>query len=192
MKSTLTTLALLICSLCFAQQTAPSSHRLADSMQQKINYIEQNAQAAHPNQAPVVISEDEVNDYFADGRVKLPQGVKKVTFKGQSGIVTTMAVVDFDEIRQGQQSSNPMLSVFKGTNDVTIESDAVGAGGKGKVHVRTVTLNGVEVPQFALQYFVDKYIKPKYPNLGIDSEFQLPDKIDTATVGYHKVTITQK
>jgi hypothetical protein len=191
MKSILTILAFLICSLCLAQVAAPS-RRLADSMEQKINYIEQNGQAAHPSQTPVVMSEDEVNDYFADGRVKLPQGVKKVTFKGQSGVVTTMAVVDFDEIRQGQQSSNPMLSIFKGTNNVVVEADAAGAGRVGKVHVRTVTLNGVEVPKFALEYFVDKYIKPKYPNLGIDSEFQLPDKIDLASVGYHKVTVTQK
>ena len=177
-----------LCAMCIAAQ----QHRLADSLQKKIDHIEQNAQAARPDPIPTVLTEDEINDYFAAGRVKLPQGVKKVTFKGQSGVVTALTVIDFDEIKQGQHTSNPLLSIFNGTHNVTIEADAVGTAGKGKVHVRTVTIDGIEVPKMALEFFVNKYIKPKYPNLGIDSEFQLPDKIDAATVGYHKLTVTQK
>jgi hypothetical protein len=69
---------------------------------------------------------------------------------------------------------------------------AYGKAGRGYVHVDSVSIDGIEVPQFALQLFVDKYIKPKYPNVGIDSEFALPDRIDTAVVGLHKVTLTQK
>ena len=178
---------LLICLACFAQ-----THRLADSLQSKIDHIQQNAQAAHPDQTPTVMTEEEINDYFAAGRVKLPQGVKKVTLHGQSGVVTGLTVVDFDEIKEGQHTTNPLLSIFSGTHNVSVEADAAGAGGKGKVHVRTVTIDGTEVPKFALEFFVNKYIKPKYPNVGIDSEFQLPDRIDTATVGYHKLTVTQK
>ena len=44
----------------------------------------------------------------------------------------------------------------------------------------------------ALEYFVNKYITPKYPNVGMDSRFQMPDKVDLAAVGYHKLTVTQK
>jgi hypothetical protein len=40
--------------------------------------------------------------------------------------------------------------------------------------------------------FVNHYIKPKHPNLGIDNRFQLPDRIDTAVVGNHELTVTQK
>ena len=43
-----------------------------------------------------------------------------------------------------------------------------------------------------LELFVEKYLKPKYPNFGIDSQFALPDRVDTASVGLHKVTVTQK
>ena len=139
-----------LCAMCIAAQ----QHRLADSLQKKIDHIEQNAQAARPDPIPTVLTED--------------------------------------EIKQGQHTSNPLLSIFNGTHNVTVEADAVGTAGKGKVHVRTVTIDGIEVPKMALEFFVNKYIKPKYPNLGIDSEFQLPDKIDAATVGYHKLTVTQK
>ena len=73
-----------------------------------------------------------------------------------------------------------------------MEADAAGSGGVGKVHVRNVNIDSIDVPHMALEFFVQKYITPKYPNVGIDSEFKLPSRIDIATVGYHKLTVTQK
>ena len=186
---------LLIVSLisaCILAQQPGSQHRLANSLQQKLVYIQQNGKRAHPDPRPTVMTEEEINDYLASGHVKLPQGVKKVTFAGESGVMTGVATVDFDEIRAGQRSSNPLLSLFNGTHLVRVEADAAGAGGIAKVHVRTVSLDGFNVPRAMLEYFIDKYLKPKYPNVGMDSQFQLADKIDTATIGYHKLTITQK
>ncbi len=173
-----------------SQQT--SGHRLADSLQVKLDHIQQNGEQDRPDQAPTVMTEEEVNDYIAAGRIVLPQGVKKLKLEGRSGVVTAFLNVDFDEIRAGQNSSNPMLSLFSGQHDVRVEADASGSGREGRVHVREVTIDGFSVPRMALEYFVSKYITPKYPNVGIDSQFQLPNKIDMATVGYHKVTVTQK
>ena len=178
-----------------AQQTSPahsSGHRLADSLQTKLDHIQENGEREHPDQAPTVMTEEEVNDYIAAGRITLPQGVKKLRMEGRSGVVTAFLNVDFDEIRAGQNSSNPLLSVFSGQHDVRVEADASGSGREGRVHVREVTIDGFSVPRMALEYFVSKYITPKYPNVGIDSQFKLPNKIDMATVGYHKVTVTQK
>src|SRR6476646_1508828 len=169
-----------------------SGHRLADSLQVKLYHIQQNGEQSHTDPAPTVMTEEEVNDYIAAGRIVLPQGVKKLKLEGRSGVVTAFLNVDFDEIRAGQNSSNPMLSLFSGQHDVRVEADASGSGREGRVHVREVTIDGFSVPRMALEYFVSKYITPKYPNVGIDSQFQLPDKIDMATVGYHKVTVTQK
>jgi hypothetical protein len=169
-----------------------SGHRLADSLQVKLDHIQANGEQDHPDQAPTVMTEEEVNDYIAAGRIVLPQGVKKLKLEGRSGVVTAFLNVDFDEIRAGQNSSNPMLTLFSGQHDVRVEADGSGSGREGRVHVREVTIDGFSVPRMALEYFVSKYITPKYPNVGIDSQFQLPNKIDMATVGYHKVTVTQK
>jgi hypothetical protein len=173
-------------------QQRSSGHRLADSMQTKLDHIQENGEQAHPDQAPTVMSEEEVNDYIASGKIVLPQGVKKLRMEGRSGVVTAFLVVDFDEIRAGQKSSNPMLSMFSGQHDVNVEASAAGSGGQGRVEVREVVIDGITVPRMALEYFVSKYISPKYPNVGIDSQFHLPNKVDLATVGYHKLTVTQK
>jgi hypothetical protein len=174
-----------------AAQTG-STHRLAEALQRKLDHIRDNSEQAHPDQTPTVMTEDELNDYLASGRVQLPQGVKKVTLQGRSGMVEGFVTVDFDELRAGQRSSNPLLSIFSGRHMVHIEGNASGSGGQGKVHVSSVAIDGIEVPRMALEFFVEKYITPKYPNVGIDSQFQLPNKIDTAVVGYHKLTVTQR
>jgi hypothetical protein len=168
------------------------SHRLADSMQAKLAHIRENGERPNPDQTPTVLTEEEVNDYLASGRVTLPQGVKKVSMEGRTGVVTAFLTVNFDEIRAGQSSSNPLLSVFSGQHDVRVEGDAAASGGQGTVHVREVSIDGFTVPRMALEFFVSKYITPKYPDIGLDSKFKLPNRVDTATVGYHKLTLTQK
>jgi hypothetical protein len=118
-------------------------------------------------------------------------GVQSVAFQGQPGMVIGTARVDFDQLKAGKNTYNPLLSVFSGLHDVVVATHAHGAGRQGFVHVDSVSLDGVEVPEFVLQLFVDKYLKPKYPEIGIDSRFALPSRVDAATVGLHKVTLTQ-
>src|SRR5216684_1680306 len=156
MKNNVKLIALLL--LCMvapaAQQT---THRLAASMQAKLDHLQQNAAKPRPDQTPMVMTEEEINDYFAAGRVKLPQGVKKISFQGQSGVVTAFLTVDFDEIRAGQRSSNPLLSMFSGTHDVRAEGDVAGAKGTGTVHIRSISMDGIEVPRMALEFFISRY-----------------------------------
>jgi hypothetical protein len=161
-------------------------------MQSNLQHIESNGVAAAPDQTPTEFAEQEINAYFAAGMVKLPAGVRSVRFEGEPGIITATARVDFDQIKSGRNSSNPLLSIFSGVHDVVVVAPAHGAGGQGYVHIDSVSLDGVEIPRVVLQLFVDKYLRPKYSNLGLDSQFSLPDRIDTATVGLHKLTVTQK
>jgi hypothetical protein len=84
------------------------------------------------------------------------------------------------------------MSLFSGVHQVTADAHAQGASGIGQIHIDSVSLDGVAVPRMALEYFVDRYIHPKYPDLGIDSRFKLPNRIDRADVGSHEVTIVQR
>jgi hypothetical protein len=161
-------------------------------MDQKLRHLEANARLPHPDQTPTIFTEQEANSYLASDRVKLPAGVQSVKLEGTPGIITGEAQVDFDRIREGIHSSNPLLSIFSGVHDVVVVARAHGAGGQGYVHVDSVSLDGVEIPQFVLELFVEKFLQPKYPQIGIDSQFALPDRIDTATVSLHKLAVTQK
>ena len=192
-------LALLLAAVLFTAFAAPlartkssSSSNAVVSMERKLQHVESNAQLAHPDRLPTEFTEQEINAYFAAGRVELPAGVRSVDFQGEPGLVTATTRVDFDQLKAGRNSSNALLSIFSGLHDVVVTAHAHGAGGWGIVHVDSVSLDGVEIPRFVLQLFVEKYLQPKYPNVGLDSQFGLPDRIDTAVVGQHRLSVTQK
>jgi hypothetical protein len=174
---------------CSAQTRNPT---LAASFQRKLDHLQSNGAQPHPDPAPTEFSEPEINAYFASGNVKLPAGVQSVVFQEQPGVIIGNSRVDFDQLKTGKNSYNPLLSIFSGVHDVVATTHAYGAKGEGFVHVDSVSLDGVEVPQFVLQLFVEKYLKPKYPNIGLDSRFALPAHVDAATVGLHRVTLSQK
>jgi hypothetical protein len=172
-------------------RSAPSSKPLAN-FERKLQHVQSNGAKQHPDTSPTEFSEQEINAYFASGEIKLPAGVKSVVFQEQPGIVVGTSRVDFDQLKTGKNSYNPLLSIFSGLHDAVVTAHAYGAKGEGLVHVDSVSLDGVEVPQFVLQLFVEKYLKPRYPNIGLDSRFALPARVDAATIGLHTVSISQK
>ena len=186
--------AVIFLTLVLIAQVNPSSKSSppVSSMERKLEHVQSNGALAHPDQTPTEFTEQEVNAYVASGAIKLPAGVQSVNFQGQPEVVIATTRVDFDELKAGRRSSNPLLSMFSGIHDVVVSAHVRGAGGQGYVNVDSVSLDGVDIPRFALQMFVEKYLQPKYPAVGLDSQFALPARIDTATVGLHKLTITQK
>lgn len=162
------------------------------AMQQKLAYLKQNGARVHPDSKPTEITEAEANAYFAEGGVKLPKGVTQVHLTSKPGIIDGHAQVDFEQIMQGRGSNNPLYSLFSGNHDVHVVADASGASGVGAIHVQTVEMDGVAVPQFALEFFVQHYITPKYHNVGITSTFKLPLRIDNAIVEAGKVRLIQR
>jgi hypothetical protein len=162
------------------------------SAQQKFNYIESNAERQPPDRKPTSITTNEFAAWLNGGGVALPAGVSDVKFSSVPAVITANARVDFDKLTAGAKSANPLLSIFSGVHDVEMTAQASGAQGVGSVRVESMTIDGMKVPRMAMQYAVDKYLKPKYPNVGLDSRFKLPARIDVAVVGSNIVTLTQK
>ena len=179
-------------SLALSLAHGADSAGLAASAQKKFDHIHQNGQRLHPDSHPTELTEQEVNAYLATGNVRLPAGVDSVRLIGISGAITGRCRVDFDRVRAGRPNSNPLLKLFSGMHEVVVSAQAAGANHQGRVHVNSVAIDGIEVPSFVLELFVDKYVTPRYPGVGLDSTFALPDKIEMATVGQHVLTIVQR
>jgi hypothetical protein len=161
-------------------------------MARKLRHLDRNAASAHPSPAPTVFTEGEINAYLASRDVQLPAGVESVHLEETPGVVRGSARVDFDKVRSRQASQNPLLSIFSGVHNVQVIVHGYGAGGKGIVHVDSVSLDNVEIPRFVLELFVEKYLQPQNPEIGLDSQFDLPDRISKATIGLHQVTVVQR
>lgn len=176
-----------------SDQADSTAHSPAyQSMQRKIARLEQNAAQAQPDAGPTEITDEEANAYLNEGGVKLPKGVSQLHLGTQPGIVDGEAKVDFDAITQSRRSANPLLGLFSGVHEVRVVAQASGAGGTGNVKVQSVFLDGIEVPEMALEFFAERYITPKYPGVGLNSTFRLPLRIDTAVVENGKARLTQK
>jgi hypothetical protein len=191
--------SLLLLTVAFAQQSSPPASgtqamydAAARSARTKFDHIRANGEKQTPDQTPTILSQNEINAWLSSGQAELPQGVKKLQFQGEPGVINATALVDFDEITANRRSINPLLNLFTGTHRVEAKAQAQGSGGQGHVQIESVSLDGVAIPRAALEFFVDRYIKPKHPDIGLDTTFKLPYKIDLATVGSRQLTITQK
>jgi len=179
--------AALMACLSFGADSA-----LTDRAVQKFNYVHENGQRQHPDSHPTQLSEAEVNTFLASGKVRLPAGVESLRLVGTPGTITAHCLVDLDRVRAGRANSNPLLGLFSGVHDVVVVAQASGSHHQGRVHVNSVAIDDVEVPRFILELFVEKYVTPRYPGVGMDSVFALPDRIETATVGEHGLTVVQR
>jgi hypothetical protein len=164
----------------------------ADAMQRKVDFIKSNAEAATIDQRPTIFSQTEINAYFAEHRVRTPDGVKAVRFVLTQRQVTAYARIDFDKITASARSQHPLLAIFSGTHDVEVVADASGSGGRTRVNVRTVMLDGVSIPRIALQMFIEKWVNPKYPTIRLDGDYKLPARMDTVTIEERRGVVTQK
>jgi len=187
---------MLVFALLGGNGNAADARRAASgavaSMERKLRHIDNNGSQLHPDPKPTEFTESEINAYFAAGRMDLPAGVESVRFQSEPGVVTASTRVDFDRLKGDAGSINPLLAIFTGIHEVVVVAHAYGTGGEGLVHVDSVSLDGIEIPRFALQLFAEKYVQPRYPDIGLDSKFQLPDRITSATAGAHKLTVVQK
>jgi hypothetical protein len=186
---------LLLLSTIFAAAQLPQHEAHSPefrAMQQKLEYLRHNAAKPNPDSKPTDLTEPEANAYFNEGGVKLPKGVSSLRLSAQPGILDAHAQVDFEAIMQGKGSTNPLLSLFSGSHDVHIITQASGSAGTGTIHVQSAYLDGIEVPQIALQFFAQHYITPRYPHVGVTSTFKLPLRIDSAVVEAARVVLIQK
>src|SRR5437763_932781 len=158
MRTSLTVLLLIACFVgSLAGQTKPAANSAAvASMEKKLQYVQKNGTFTPPDPKPTEFTEQETNAYLASGQVKLPQGVQSVQLQGQPDVITGTARVDFDQLKAGVKTSNPLLSMFSGVHDLTVVAHARGTNHKGYVQVDSASLDGVEIPRFALELFVQK------------------------------------
>ncbi len=176
--------------LCASAGTA--NYKLAEQFSARLHHIQQNGISATPDPAPTVLPDDEGNACFAAGRVKLPASVQQLRYATTPGSVNAVARIDFDVLTQNSTSNNPLLSLFSGVHDVRVIADASAQNGAATVTAQSVEIDGIPVPRMALEYFVEKYLTPKFPNVGMTSHFKLPSRVDSAKVETGKVTVYQR
>ena len=178
----------LLTALLFAQQ----QQKPTAALPAKLNYLKENAARRQPDPGPTILPENEINAYLKSDGVKLPAGVETLTTVLHPQQIIGTAKVDFDKVRAGHSENNPFLTIFTGIHDVVVDAYAEGTDRQALLRISSASVDGVVLPRFALELFVNKYVKPKYPNVGMETRFALPLRIATATVSDSKLTLIQR
>ncbi len=176
------------------RKPAPADHHSADyrSMQQKLDYLKENAARATPDPKPMELTAAEVNAYFKEGGVKLPKGVTELHLTSQPAVIDATAKIDFDLLTEKARSSNPLMAIFSGMHQVRIVAQAAGAAGTGSIRAQSVYLDGTQIPPMLVDLFVSHYVTSKYAHVGTTTTFALPFRIRTAIVDTDKVRLFQR
>ena len=191
-QSRLALFLLLLASATGAQVQHENHSADYRAIQEKLAWLKANAARPHPDPKPTDLTEPEVNAYFNEGGVKLPKGVSHLRLSSHDAVIDGHATVDFEQIMQGRGSSNPLYSLFNGSHDVHALAQATGTNGTGTIRIQSVDFDGITIPQFALEWFVQHYLTPKYPNVGLTSTFKLPLRIESAVVETGRVRLIQR
>jgi len=116
--------------------------------------IHQNGQRSRPDSHPTEITEDEVNAHLGSGSVRLPAGGVGAP-GGDFGRDHRTVPCGFRSGTGRRANSNSLLKLFSGVHEVVVSAEAVGSNHKGRVQVNSVVIDGIEVPRFVLELFVD-------------------------------------
>jgi hypothetical protein len=173
----------------------PTSVAAADRMDKKLSQILENG--SRPVRTPLVttLSEEEINSYFEYRMAeKIPKGVSKVRLTLSKDRVSGTATVNFDQVKAAQKKPvNPLLdNLLTGTKPISAAGTFTSQNGTGVFHLEEVSIGSMNVSGFLLDLLIRHFIKPRYPNVAIDSPFPLPEHIDRIVIEQGHVVIYQK
>ena len=81
-------------------------------------------------------------------------------------------------------------ALVSGTHNLHIGGKLAAAKGIGKFDLQSVSVDGIPVPNILIDTLIQKYAKPKYPDVDLKEPFEMPWGIQAIDIGQHKATIT--
>ena len=130
----------------------------------------------------VAFTPSELNSY-ARGELDsvVPQGMRQPRVELGNGTATGYALIDLLRVQQHGQASNvPWLiaRLIEGERSVKVNTRIVSSGGKATVFLQRVEISGVGVSGGALDFLLNEFFLPLYPEAKINEPFLLGNKID--------------
>jgi hypothetical protein len=165
------------------------SRHSAETLQHKIDNIKATDEAANPRHPNVQmeISEAELESYVLYSmREDIPVQLDSINVQLTPGTVAANTQVTFNSNSTG----NPLFdALVGGTHNLSVRGHLSGSEGMGKFDLEEVKVDGIPVPKVLIQTLVEKYVKPKYPEVDLKAPFELPWGIRSIDIGEGKARI---
>lgn len=175
-----------------ARGAEKSGQTLAD----KILELSQPASKPLKSAQPIVITEQEANDYLKQyGPQFFPPAVSGAALHIFADHVTGQAEVDFSKLTPPNSKSSDigaqvLAAMFKGKQLVKATGKLETSNGRGTVSIQDVTIGTFEVPDWLTQFMVDNYLQQNY-HLDLSKPFVLPDHVTRIELAQGQATFVR-
>lgn len=173
--------------LCAA--AAAAADPLFQRAQAKIGLIEDDLAAPGSR---IWITVEELNAYARVAAVEaVPQGLREPRLALGRGAASGSALVDFLKIRELQgPPPSPLLGWFlAGERRVSASARIETARGMATVHLQEVAVNGVAARGAPLEFLIENFLLPFYPDAKIGRPFQLKHNVERFEISPQGVTV---
>jgi hypothetical protein len=155
---------------------------LAQNVTRKLEIIQSGR--AKPGSV-LVLTAAELNAW---ARVKapmiVPEGLREPRLELGNGTATGYAMVDFLKLRHaaGIETNWLISKLIQGEKRVMASATIESANGRATVHLLRVEIGGLAVSGATLDFLIDTFFRPLYPDAKIDEPFELADRVDRIVV----------
>ena len=131
------------------------------------------------------ITEIEINSYLHyELAPAFPSGLSSLRLKFQPNRPQGWLQVNFDQLKGNFETPpNPLMDYFlQGEHTMGVEGTFYTANGMGRFQLETVTVDGITVPRFVVDFLIEHYLRAHFPNADPNRPFHLPSSIQKIVV----------
>ena len=129
----------------------------------------------------VTFTARELNAYVREEVVKMaPESIRDPRLELGMGRALGFARIDFLKVKQaqGKPSGWLMQKLLHGERPVAVTIRVESSGGEARVDVERVEISGVAVEGAALDFLIQQYVTPNYPEAKMGQPFKLSHRVD--------------
>jgi hypothetical protein len=172
----------LIAALVIVVLSAAAVNPLAQNVTRELEIIQSGK--AKPG-AVFVFTSAELNAWV---RVKapiiVPEGLREPRLDLGKDTATGYALVDFLKLRHaaGVETNWLIAKLIQGEKRVMARATIQSSNGRATVHLLRVEIGGLAVSGSTLDFMIETFFRPLYPDAKIDEPFELSDRVDRIEV----------
>ncbi len=175
--------------LFVAASLAGASYTEYASAKQKFDSIETGRLRSG---ARVILTYPELNAWVAR---EAPAGVRNPQVRVSArDIATGAALIDFGKLERsaGRQPGWLMSKLLDGERPVTVTARIRSSAGRATVDIQRVEISGVAIDGRTLDFLIENFLIPMYPDAAIGRPFELGYRIDRLDVSPAAVAVLLK
>jgi hypothetical protein len=139
------------------------------------------------------LSAAELDAWAADAaRLYAPGAARNIRLQLRDGAATGSMLVDFLKLRRAATGEEPgwlMKNLFAGERQVTVTGRFESRNRHARVDVDRVEVSGVPIEGATLNFLIDNFLRPTFPDVKVDQWFALGFRMDRFTVSPEGVSV---